>query len=352
MRSTSEAGSGHPTSCCSAADLMAALFFAEMRFDPKDPRNPRAIASCCRRATPRRFCTRRGPEAGRVRSRRAAEAAADRLGSRGPSDAAAAVRGRRDRLARPGHLRRDRHRAERAPDRVGLPHVRAARRRRIGRRLRCGRRPTSRAMDSLDNLCGITDVNALGQSRPTMWQHDMEQFARRWRAFGWHAIVDRRPRPRRDPRRARPRRARTKGQPTMILARTIKGKGVSFVEGKEGWHGRAFKKGEELDRRARRARKAVRAGAAGRRTSRQQIPKPAAASAAAGRSAETGRSAGLQARRGGRDARGLRRRRSPSSARPIRASSRSTPTSRTRPSATSSRRSSPIGSTRTSSPSR
>src|SRR5438046_868794 len=41
---------------------------------------------------------------------------------------------------------------------------------------------------------------------------------------------------------------RTKGQPTMILARTIKGKGVSFVEGKDGWHGRAFKKGEELQR--------------------------------------------------------------------------------------------------------
>ena len=45
------------------------------------------------------------------------------------------------------------------------------------------------AIDKLDNLCGITDVNALGQSRPTMWQHDMEQFERRWRAFGWHAIV-------------------------------------------------------------------------------------------------------------------------------------------------------------------
>src|SRR6185503_13648365 len=39
-----------------------------------------------------------------------------------------------------------------------------------------------------------------------------------------------------------------RGQPTMILARTIKGKGVSFVEGKDGWHGKAFKKGEELDR--------------------------------------------------------------------------------------------------------
>src|SRR5471032_2018787 len=40
LRSTSEAGSGHPTTCCSAADLMAAVFFAEMRFDPRDPHNP------------------------------------------------------------------------------------------------------------------------------------------------------------------------------------------------------------------------------------------------------------------------------------------------------------------------
>jgi transketolase len=103
------------------------------------------------------------------------------------------------------------------------------------------------SIDKLDNLCGITDVNGLGQSRATMWQHDMEQFARRWRAFGWHAIVidghdmaailD-----------ALDEARRTKGQPTMILARTIKGKGVSSVEGKDGWHGKAFKKGDELDR--------------------------------------------------------------------------------------------------------
>jgi len=38
MTSTSEAGSGHPTSCFSAAEIVAALFFAEMRFDPKDPK--------------------------------------------------------------------------------------------------------------------------------------------------------------------------------------------------------------------------------------------------------------------------------------------------------------------------
>src|SRR3954468_13685015 len=40
VRATSEAGSGHPTSCMSMADLTAALFFSEMRFDPKDPKNP------------------------------------------------------------------------------------------------------------------------------------------------------------------------------------------------------------------------------------------------------------------------------------------------------------------------
>src|SRR5205823_4489266 len=104
------------------------------------------------------------------------------------------------------------------------------------------------AIDNLDLLCGITDVNALGQSGPTMWRHDMEQLARRWRAFGWHAIVidghdlgailD-----------AFAEARRTKGLPTMILARTIKGKGVSFVEGKDGWHGKAITKLAEADPR-------------------------------------------------------------------------------------------------------
>src|SRR5688500_20301670 len=40
VRSTSEAGSGHPSTCCSAAEIVAALFFAEMRYDAADPQNP------------------------------------------------------------------------------------------------------------------------------------------------------------------------------------------------------------------------------------------------------------------------------------------------------------------------
>ena len=102
------------------------------------------------------------------------------------------------------------------------------------------------AHEGLDNLCAITDVNALGQSRATMWKHDIEQFARRWRAFGWHtisidghdlnAILD-----------AYAEARATKGQPTMIVARTLKGKGISFTEDKDGWHGKALKKGAEED---------------------------------------------------------------------------------------------------------
>jgi transketolase len=42
VRSTTAAGSGHPTTCLSAAEIMAAVFFAEMRFDPRDPQHPEA----------------------------------------------------------------------------------------------------------------------------------------------------------------------------------------------------------------------------------------------------------------------------------------------------------------------
>ena len=40
----------------------------------------------------------------------------------------------------------------------------------------------------LDNLCAITDVNGLGQSQPTQWRHDIDAYVSRWRAFGWHAV--------------------------------------------------------------------------------------------------------------------------------------------------------------------
>jgi transketolase len=98
----------------------------------------------------------------------------------------------------------------------------------------------------LDNLCGIVDVNALGQSQHTQFDHRMDEIAARWNAFGWHTLtVDGH-----DVEallHAFAAAKAAKHHPTMILARTIKGKGVASVEGKEGWHGKAFKKGEEAD---------------------------------------------------------------------------------------------------------
>jgi transketolase len=105
----------------------------------------------------------------------------------------------------------------------------------------------SAAFHSLDSICGITDINRLGQSRPTMYQHDLESYAAKYRAFGWQAItidghdlqaiLD-----------ALEQARATKGEPTMILARTLKGKGISFVEDKPNWHGKPLKAGEEADR--------------------------------------------------------------------------------------------------------
>jgi transketolase len=96
----------------------------------------------------------------------------------------------------------------------------------------------------LDNLCAIVDVNRLGQSDPTMLQHDMKAYRSRWAGFGWHAIVVDGHNPA-ALLKAFAEAAGTKGRPTVLLARTLKGKGIAFAENKPDWHGKALKKGEE-----------------------------------------------------------------------------------------------------------
>ena len=138
VRSTSEAGSGHPTTCLSAAEIVATLFFREMRYDPKMPQNPDNDRFVLSKGHAAPILYAAWAEAGLFPRGRPVEAAADRQRSRGPPDAAAPVCRRRHRIARSGHLRRDWHRAQRPAHQVGLPHVRAARRRRNGRGLRLG----------------------------------------------------------------------------------------------------------------------------------------------------------------------------------------------------------------------
>ncbi|MDP8958366.1 MAG: transketolase [Actinomycetota bacterium] len=97
-----------------------------------------------------------------------------------------------------------------------------------------------------DNLIAILDMNRLGQRGPTMLQWDGDAYAERARAFGWHALqvdghdveaVD-----------AAYREAERSNRPAFIVARTVKGWGVSFLADEEGYHGKGFS--EEQARQA------------------------------------------------------------------------------------------------------
>ena len=98
--------------------------------------------------------------------------------------------------------------------------------------------------EGLDNLVAIIDVNRLGQTRETMLGWDLDGYAARIRAFGWHAIeidghdVD-------EIEAAYSEAESTKGKPTAIIARTKKGKGVKAVEDLPGKHGKPLDDPEE-----------------------------------------------------------------------------------------------------------
>jgi len=93
----------------------------------------------------------------------------------------------------------------------------------------------------LGNLIGIIDVNRLGQRGETMVGHDLDLFYKRISAFGWNTITV-------DGHdfssilKAFKQAFISTNNPTMLIAKTIKGKGVSFLEDKENWHGKILTK--------------------------------------------------------------------------------------------------------------
>ena len=212
----------------------------------RSAKNPTTIGSCCRRVMPRRSCTPRGRRQASARARTSCRCASWRRISRGIRR-----RGCRWWTSRPDRSVRGCAPASASRSTRGASSRTTARTccSATARRpkARSGKPPRWARCTTLDSLCGIIDVNALGQSRPTAVAARHGRLAARWRAFGWHAIVvdghdvaailD-----------ALAEARRTRGRPTMILARTIKGKGISLMEGKGGWHGKPLKKGEELEK--------------------------------------------------------------------------------------------------------
>ncbi|MET8078591.1 transketolase [Streptomyces sp. NPDC005303] len=245
VRASAAAGSGHPTSSMSAADLMAVLLANHFRYDfdrPEHPGNDRFVLSKGH-ASPLLYSAYKAAGVvddeelltfrklgsrleGHPTPRKLpwVETATGSLGQGLPVGVGIALAGKR--LDRVGYrvwvLCGDSELAEgsiwEAAEHAGHEH--------------------------LDNLTAIVDVNRLGQRGPTRHGHDLDAYARRFQAFGWHTVeidghdvdaID----------RAYGEAESTKGQPTAILARTLKGKGVADVEDREGLHGKPLKNADD-----------------------------------------------------------------------------------------------------------
>jgi transketolase len=244
VRASAAAGSGHPTSSMSAADLIAVLLDGHLRLDPHaldDPARDHLIFSKGH-ASPLYFAALKGAgvidDAELLTFRKLhsrleghptpgippTDVATGSLGQGLPIAVGVAIAGKRlDRLPyRVWCLCGDSEMAEGSMWEA-FQHA---------------------GWEGLDNLVAIVDVNRLGQTRETMLGWDMGGYAERVSAFGWHTIVI-------DGHdvdaieAAYAEAEATSGRPTAILARTKKGRGVKAVEDQPGKHGKALDDPEE-----------------------------------------------------------------------------------------------------------
>ncbi len=244
IEATTAAGSGHPTSCCSEADLVAALFFGHMRYDPKNPHyhnNDRFILSKGH-AAPLLYAawaeTGLFPAEDLLKLRQLnsdleghptprlpfVDVATGSLGQGLSVGVGMALCARLDNLDyRTYVLLGDGECSE------GSVWEAAA----------------LAGQNQLNNLVALVDVNRLGQSEPAPLGHNLDAFKRRFEAFGWrteeidgHDI---------DEILEVLAAVGLGNQPLVILAKTLKGAGISFLQDKEGWHGRPLTK-EEADK--------------------------------------------------------------------------------------------------------
>ncbi len=95
----------------------------------------------------------------------------------------------------------------------------------------------------LDNVCGVVDCNKLQIDGFCCEVRDPGDYRRKWEGFGWNAI-EVNGHDIKDLMDALDEAEKVKGKPTVIIAHTVKGKGVSFAENKAEWHGIAPKKDE------------------------------------------------------------------------------------------------------------
>jgi transketolase len=241
ITATTAAGSGHPTSCCSAADLVATLFFSQMRYDAKNPHfynNDRFILSkghaapllyaawaengfipVAELATLRQFTSElEGHPTPRLAF---VDVATGSLGQGLSVGVGMARAARLDNLDYNTYvLLGDGEIAEGAVWEAA----------------------SLAGYYKLNNLIAIVDANRLGQSEATAFGHNIDVYRDRFKAFGWRVeeidghdieeIVE------------VLNGVGLNDQPLAIVAKTYKGAGVSFLQDKDGWHGKPLNKEE------------------------------------------------------------------------------------------------------------
>ena len=232
IRSTTAAGSGHPTSCMSCAEIMSALFFSEMKENDefimskghaapilwaayaeagiiprKELLNLRKISSVLE-----------GHPTSRMKM---VKVATGSLGQGLSAGVGMALAKKMDRSkGRVYVLLGDSEIAEGAVWEAA----------------------NIAAYYNLGNLCAIADINRLGQSGETMHGHKIAAYRKKFEAFGWRTVVVNGHKIENLLKALNS--ARKSSRPVIILAKTIKGKGVSFTEDKEGWHGKPLDSGQ------------------------------------------------------------------------------------------------------------
>ncbi|MEO7042649.1 MAG: transketolase [Gemmatimonadaceae bacterium] len=239
VEATTAAASGHPTSCTSAAEIMAVLFFGVMRYDALQPLEPHNDVFVLSKGHAAPILYAAWAEAGAfprehlLTLRRLdsdleghptpripfIDVATGSLGQGLSAGIGLALDARLLGVDRRTYvLMGDGESAE------GSVYEAAE----LGARY------------GLGTLCATIDVNRLGQSQPTMLEYEMDVYKARWESFGWQALVV-------DGhdinalRAAYKSAAETDDRPTIVLARTVKGKGLPGLEGKEGEHGKPLK---------------------------------------------------------------------------------------------------------------
>ncbi|XP_054431956.1 transketolase-like protein 2 [Pteronotus mesoamericanus] len=241
IRATCACNSGHPTSCCSAAEILSVLFFHTMRYKPADPGHPDND----------RFVLSKGHAAPIL------YAAWAEVGDVSESDL---LNLRKIHCDLEGH----------PTPRLSFVDVATGS---LGQGLgaACGMAYTGKFFDeasyrvfclmgdgessegsvwealafashyNLDNLVAVFDVNRLGQSGPSPLEHCTDIYQKRCEAFGWNTyVVDGH-----DVEalcQAFWEAAQVKNKPTAIVAKTFKGRGIPNVEDAENWHGKPMPK--------------------------------------------------------------------------------------------------------------